>query len=179
MNIREQLKTIIESSPGYDVITSKVEPFSDEQAISVEYMSSNFTLFGQTRYKVETTVLITVAIAVTVDYDIILDTVVDYIKAVIFTDHTFMGQFASLPNMVVKYGYKSDGDTNSAMAGIELTFNYDEEFVPDVNVLLNSLNVKTDFIAPVSDKNLFVSNPQDWLQKPDGRIELEFTQDLT
>ena len=165
------LKSGLTKTKVYDTL---VEPSADSQLplISVQVVDVNYSLEGRTTYRTSEKISVAVTVQSVDNYITLLDEIVTYCIATVITNPIFISKFESMPNFGIKY-FNSSGDnttTNYSIADITFSFEYSTSFEPLVEANFDKVHINLDMISP-SDINLFTSNPLDYLNKPDGRID--------
>jgi hypothetical protein len=179
MDVRGMVKAILEAGLTVPVYSSKVEPFKGGNVVSVQYDTVNRKpIAHDMTFRTAAKVAITLAVVKTDGYDTELDSLVALCITALLTNAAFVASFEEITGVDTQYGYGESGDTNLATAIIMMGFQFTETFDPVITTALHGLNISVDFIAPATDPNLFTSNPDDYLVKPDGRIEYDLPIDL-
>lgn len=169
--MRQQLISLLRSSsPTVPIYSTRVEAVT-ESAISVQTVSSTKTrLAGVTYQNVDQTSII-INVVQSDNYDSGLDVLVNWVVSTILTNAGFCSTYY-ITKLSVDYNYGQTGETNGASAVIVLTATYQETIEPVISTQLSSVDIKHDFISPISRKEQFV-DLSDYLNKPDGIIDFE------
>lgn len=173
MNVRQSIYDILATLPHY-VFQCRIDPFQpeilDKAGVSVqspEKVRSNFDT-GGTHDVTETIEIYVTLVSPDLYYDN-LDAVVLLIETALMTNATWVSQFEEISKIHSIFGYQNAGETNQASAKVTFTVKYQEEFEPDITVILNRIHIDTDVISPAADPNLL---PEGETLGPDGRIEI-------
>jgi len=174
---REEIFNILKELP-FSVFQCRVDSFQapmPKPGISVQSISKKRTNFDSGGYHdVDEVIEIIVTLTNPNTYYKLLDDVVLLIETILMTNPDWISQFSEYPEISTEFAYGKAGETNQASAEIKLALKYQDEFIPDITITLESIHIDTDVISPAADPNLL---PEGEVLGPDGRIEL--TTDIT
>jgi hypothetical protein len=172
MNVRQGIYDLFKVLP-HSVFQCRIDPFQVPMALpGVSIQTPN-----KVRNNIDTSgyhdVTETVEIYVTlVESDLYydnLDAVVLLIETTLMTNAAWVSQFSEISEINSVFGYQKAGETNQASAKINFTLKYQDQFEPDITVILERIHIDTDVISPAADPNLL---PPGETLGPDGRIEI-------
>ena len=150
MNIQDEIYDIL-FAINLPVFKNRLDPLQTNtdsvvSGICVELSDCNRIL--QSDEMVCTTISVVdifVVIEYKEDYSDSLDTLVDLIITSLLTNPEFVAKFSKIKSIKSKTAHKVSGDTNIGQAHLQLAFEYNEIFDPNITTYLESLEWMVDF----------------------------------
>lgn len=172
MNVRQDIYNLLSTLPHY-IFQCRIDPLQpelDKAGVNVQTLTrkrNNFDTGGTHDVTEDIEIFITL-VEPDIYYDN-LDVVVQLVETTLMTNAEWVSKFSEISEITSIFGYESAGETNQASAKLALTVKYQDQFEPNITLLLERLHIDTDVISPAADPNLL---PPGETLGPDGRIEI-------
>lgn len=163
MDIRADIYNVLATMVN-PVYQSRVNPLTSDKYPCLNVFYRNKSLKNKSHdflfFELTADVTIAIAVAQTNGYDSTLDTIVDNTLATLLSNDVWVNKFNNISNISIKYGYDKAGETNLAVATIDLTLEVDylvtQPTYPNLNTVGVAINLGNQ------DRSTKSENPEDW-----------------